>query len=129
MESMGRESRCKGRTKTGKPCPAAATPGGLCFFHANPNKASELGRIGGRSNRHAVAEGGDPLPTLDNAVALLDTAGRLVADVLAGKVPHRVAASLAPLMNLLLHAIKTADVEQRLAKLEHQAKLRDGISD
>jgi hypothetical protein len=32
-------------------------------------------------------------------------------------------------MNLLLHAIKTADVEQRLAKLEHQAKLRDGISD
>jgi len=26
----------------------AATAGGLCFLHANPNKASELGWIGGR---------------------------------------------------------------------------------
>jgi hypothetical protein len=24
--------------------------GGLCFFHANPNKAVELGRIGGKKN-------------------------------------------------------------------------------
>ncbi len=128
METKRRESRCKGRTKAGKPCRAAATAGGLCFFHANPNKASELGRIGGRSKRHAAFESGDPLPTLDNAAALLDTAGRLVANVLAGKVPHRVAASLAPLMNLLLHAIKTTDIEQRLAKLE-QSSLTDSTSD
>jgi len=65
---------------------------------------------------------------LDNAVALLDTAGRLVADVLAGKVPHRVAASLAPLMNLLLHAIKTAGIEQRLVRLEQQSNLRDSAA-
>jgi hypothetical protein len=31
-------------------------------------------------------------------------------------------------MNLLLHAIKTTDIEQRLAKLE-QSKLRDSSSD
>ena len=48
------DSRCQGRTKSGKPCRAAATAGGLCFFHANPNKASELGRIGGRS-KHMMA--------------------------------------------------------------------------
>jgi hypothetical protein len=122
------KSRCKTRTKAGKPCGAAATNGGLCFFHANPNKASELGRIGGRSKRHAAAESGDPLPTLDNAVALRDTAGRLIADVIAGKVHPRVAAGVAPLMNLQLHVIKTADIEQRLAKLEQQSKLRDGSS-
>jgi hypothetical protein len=122
------ESRCKGLTKAGKACRAAATDGGLCFFHTNPNKAAELGRIGGRSNRHAVAGGGDPLPTLDNAIALRDTAGRLIADVIAGKVHPRVAAGLAPLMNLQLHAIKTADLEQRLAKLEQESKLRDGTS-
>jgi hypothetical protein len=115
---------CKGRTKAGNPCRAAATDGGLCFFHANPNKASELGRIGGRSNRRAAGRC-DPLPTLDNAVALRDTAARLIADVIAGKVHPRVAAGLAPLMNLQLHAIKTADLEQRLAKLEQQSKLRD----
>jgi hypothetical protein len=71
----------------------------------------------------------DPLPTPDNAVALRDTAARLLTDVMAGKVHPRVAAGLAPLMNLLLHAIKTADLEQRLAKLEQQLKLREGTSD
>jgi hypothetical protein len=128
METKRRERRCKGQTKAGKACRAAATDGGLCFFHANPNKAAELGRIGGRSNRYAAVEAGDPLPPLDNAVALRDTAGRLIADVITGKVHPRVAASVAPLMNLQLHAIKTADLEQRLAKLEQQLELRDGGS-
>ena len=120
---------CKGRTKAGKPCRAAATDGGLCFFHANPNKASELGRIGGRSKGHAAAETGDPPPTLDNAIAVRDAVARLGADVLSGKLRARIPAGLAPLMNLLLHAIKTADLEQRLVKLEQQSKLTDGTSD
>ena len=128
MNARQREIHCKARTKAGKPCRAAATEGGLCFFHANPNKASELGRIGGRSNRHAAAGGGDPLLPLDNAVALRETVGRLIADVLAGKVHPRIAAGLAPLMNLQLQAIKTADLEQRLAKLEQQSSLIDGTS-
>ena len=134
MSTKKQEHQCKGRAKTGRRCGAAATAGGLCFFHANPNKASELGRIGGsRSKRHAAAESGDPLPTLDSAIAVRDTLARLIPDVLAGKVHPRIAASLAPLMNLLLHAIKTADIEQRLAKseqqLEQQSKLRDGTYD
>jgi hypothetical protein len=95
---MRKQSRCKSRTKAGKPCGAAATAGGLCFFHANPNKASKLGRIGGRSKRHTPAESRDPLPPLDNAIAVRDTAARLIADVIAGKVHPRVAAGLAPLM-------------------------------
>jgi hypothetical protein len=78
--------RYKATAKSGRPCRAAATVGGLCFFHANPNKASELGRIGGRSNRHAAGENTDPLPTLDNALAVRDTVARLIADVYAGKI-------------------------------------------
>src|ERR1039458_4489202 len=128
IKEMKLKNRCNGRTRAGKPCRAAATDGGLCFFHANPNKASELGRIGGRSNRHAAAGGGDPLLPLDNAVAIRDAMGRLIADVIAGRVHPRVAVSVAPLMNLQLHAIKTADLEQRLAKLVQQSKLRDGTS-
>jgi len=62
---------------------------GLCFFHANPNKASELGRIGGRSKRHAAGKNVDPLPTLDNALAVRDTVARLVADVYAGRIHPR----------------------------------------
>ncbi len=115
--------RCKGRTKSGRRCGAAATAGGLCFFHSNPNRASELGRIGGRSKRLAGGENVDPLPTLDNAIAVRDTVARLIADVYAGKLNPRVAAGLAPLLNLQLRAIEIAEItnnmERRLAKLEN----------
>jgi len=100
--------------------------GGLCFFHANPDKASELGRIGGRSKRHSDGESADPLPTLDNALAVRDMLARLIADVYAGKIQPRIAAGLVPLMNLQLRAIETTDLERRLAKLEKLlAKIED----
>jgi hypothetical protein len=112
------DPRCKAAAKTGKRCRAAATAGGLCFFHANPDKTSELGRIGGRSKRHSVGESADPLPILDNVLAVRDTVARLIADVYAGKIHPRIAASLAPLINLQLRAIETTDLERRVAKLE-----------
>jgi len=119
MTQRNFDSRCKVRAKSGKPCRAAATDGGLCFFHANPSKASELGRIGGRTNRHAAAnENVDPLPTLDNARAVRDTVARLIADVYAGRIHRRIASGLAPLLNLQMRAIETADFERRLARLE-----------
>ena len=121
MTSKTFDSRCKSLAKSGKPCQAAATAGGLCYFHANPNKASELGRIGGRSRRLSTPENPDPLPTLDNALAVRSTVARLITDVYAGKLHPKIAAGLAPLLNLQLRAIETADVELRVAKLEKQA--------
>lgn len=115
---MNPESRCKGQTKNGEPCQAAAMEGGLCFFHANPDKASELGRIGGRSNGLAAVDSLDPLPTLDTPAAVRDTVGRLIADVYAGKLHPRIAAGLAPLINLQLRAIEGVDFEQRVAEFE-----------
>ena len=106
--------RCKARAKSGKRCGA----GGLCFFHANPNKASELGRIGGRSKRHAAVENLDPLPTLDNALAVRDTVARLIADVYTGRIHPRIAAGLASLMSLQLRAIETTNFELRVTELE-----------
>ncbi len=79
MTAKNLDRRCKAQAKNSKPCRAAATAGGLCFFHANPNKASELGRIGGRGNRRVTGENADPLPTLDNAMAVRDTVARLIA--------------------------------------------------
>jgi len=121
MTAKNPAHRCKGKTKAGKPCGAAATAGGLCFFHANPDKASALGRIGGRSNRHASGESADPLPTLDNVIAVRDTVARLIADVYAGKVHPRIAAGLAPLLSLQMRAIEIteiANLERRVAELE-----------
>jgi hypothetical protein len=60
----------------------------------------------------------DPLPKLDNPIAVRDTVDRLIADLYAGRLQPRVAAVLAPLVNLQLRAIETTDLERRVAKLE-----------
>lgn len=132
MQNRTDQNRCQARTKSGKPCRAAATEGGLCYFHANPNKASELGQIGGRKNRHLPAiESTDSLPKLENASDLGDLIRRIIVELYSGKLHPRVASGLAPLMNLQLRAIEAADLEQRLAKLEElvgtivDAKLAD----
>jgi hypothetical protein len=115
---MNLDSRCSALAKTGKPCQAAATAGGLCYFHANPKKASELGRIGGRRKRSATSEDITPLPKLETVSAVRDAVGQLIADVHSGKMNSRVAANLAPLLNLQLRAIETTDIEQRLIRVE-----------
>lgn len=112
------DSRCSALAKTGKRCRAAATAGGLCYFHANPKMAAELGRIGGRAKRFSAPENSDPLPKLETAIAVRDVVAQLITDVHTGKMNSRTAANLAPLLNLQLRAIETTDLEQRLAKLE-----------
>jgi hypothetical protein len=118
MALQNSNPRCQGQAKSGEPCRAAATPGGLCFFHANPNKAAELGRIGGRKKSRLPAEVPDPLPRLDKVTAVRDAVEKLIADVYAGKLHPRVAAGLAPLLNLQLRAVGVTDLEQRLEKVE-----------
>src|SRR5215469_2916940 len=46
--SKAAKKRCQGTKKNGAACTAWAMEGGLCYFHANPDKAAELGRNGGR---------------------------------------------------------------------------------
>jgi hypothetical protein len=120
-----RRNRCMGRTKEGNPCRAAATEGGLCFFHSNPNKAIELGRIGGKKNGHPTTQP-DPLPNLNNAVAVRDAVARLIADVYSGKVHPRIAAGLAPLMHLQVRLLQVTELEQRLAEVERELRVWNG---
>jgi hypothetical protein len=42
----------------------------------------------------------------------------LIADGYAGKLHPRIAAGLAPLMNLQLRALEIANLEERIAKVE-----------
>jgi hypothetical protein len=123
------DRKCIAVTKRGTPCRAAATDGGLCYFHANPQKAAELGRIGGRSKQRFAAENADPLPTLINAIAVRDLVARLIADLYAGKLHPRIAAGLAPLMNLQLRAIEATNLELRVAKLEERLAKTEEMSD
>jgi len=112
------DSRCKAKTKSGKACRAAATSGGLCFFHANPDKAAELGRIGGRKNAHTRVEPAGTLPSLDTAIAVRNTVARLIDDLYSRKLHPKVASGLSSLLSLQLRALETSDLERRLAKVE-----------
>jgi hypothetical protein len=112
------KTRCKTRTKAGKPCRAAATDSGLCFFHANPNKAVELGRIGGRKNAHTRSEAATALPALETAGAIREMVARLVDDLYSGKLQPRVASALVPLLSLQHRVLETSNFERRLAELE-----------
>jgi hypothetical protein len=118
-------NRCAGTTKAGKPCQAAATEGGLCFFHANPNKASELGRIGGGKRRKPGVENTEVLAAVETAVDVKNLVSRLIVDVSTGKVNPRAAAGLVPLLGLQLRTIEVADLEVRLRKLEQGAMNRE----
>jgi hypothetical protein len=57
---------------------------------------------------------------LDNALAIKSMVARLINDVYTGKLHPRIAAGLAPLLNMQLRAIEMTDLELRLAKLEKQ---------
>ncbi|MGE5053336.1 MAG: DUF5763 domain-containing protein [Acidobacteriota bacterium] len=110
--------RCKGVTKKGQRCGAAATAGGLCYFHANPDKASELGRIGGKKNRRFSDEELTPLPKLDSAAAIADVIERLISDIHKGQLHPKTASALVQLLNLKLRAIESMNHAERLARLE-----------
>src|SRR5215831_18074095 len=73
--SKAAKERCQGVTKSGAACTAWPMEGGLCYFHANPAKASELGRRGGQGKSLTDSAGVQlldrPLRTVDDVTALL----------------------------------------------------------
>jgi hypothetical protein len=92
--------------------------GGLCFFHANPNKAAELGRIGGSQNRHSFTGLADPARDLKTAKGVLEECARLIENIYTGKIPPKVATCIGPLLSLQMRVIQVAELEARIAKLE-----------
>ncbi|MGA8311871.1 MAG: hypothetical protein WB755_17690 [Terriglobales bacterium] len=91
------------------------------FFHANPNKASELGRIGGRRRSSLSVQSTEALAAVETAIDLKNMVARLIADVSTGKLHPRTAAGLVPLLGLQLRTIEIADYDVRLRKLEQGA--------
>src|SRR5260370_42006553 len=98
------ENRCGGENKQGQPCRAAATESGYCYFHANPDVAAELGRVGGRKNRHVVDTDLRPLPPINTITGVKDALAQMIGDVYANRLHPRTAAGLAPRINTVLRA-------------------------
>ena len=91
---------CKGKTKTDAACRAPASAGGLCYFHANPNRAKTLGQIGGRKNRRSAVD----LEVPDNMTAadLSKVTGEAMRLLLSGELGAREASAFAQLCKLFV---------------------------
>jgi hypothetical protein len=109
---------CKGKTRTGAACRAPAGSKGLCFFHANPDRARALGQIGGRKNRRSVVD----LDVPDNMTAsdVRNVTAQAIRLLMSGDMHAREAGALAQLCNSLYRVIPTADLETRVTMLEEQ---------
>ena len=118
------DGRCHGTNKQGEPCGARAMECGYCYLHAHPEMAAELGRVGGKQNRHAVDGLSTPLPALDSVASVKAAIAHVIADVHAKRLPPRIATGLSPLLNILLGALRTDEAEerqeQRLRRLEEK---------
>jgi uncharacterized small protein (DUF1192 family) len=115
---------CKAMTKKGEPCRATAGEGGMCYLHANPDKAKTLGQVGGRQNRRVEVLEMEVPETMS-----LHDLSRLNAQamnlLLVGKIQPRVAAAFAQLSNGQMKVLNAAEVAGRLITLEEElAKLR-----
>jgi hypothetical protein len=115
---------CKGKTKAGAACRAPAGADGLCFFHADPDRARTLGQIGGRKNRSQLP---DPRPAAGSlsAVDLRDILVEAIHDVRSKKITPRTAGALSQLCNAVIRVLPTADLEARLKHLEEQLADRE----
>ncbi len=91
----------------------------LCFFHANPEKTAELGRQGGKTNRHWKLEDGDlpqiPLKSIGDVSGLLE---ETINRVRQGPFDLRAANVIGFLAAILLKALDSGRVEERLDHLE-----------
>jgi hypothetical protein len=114
---------CRARTKAGKACKAIAVKRGLCAFHADPQRAARLGRMGGRKNRRYPSScKPDAVPPPRTAREVKDLLAEALADIHAGRREPKVVSVMAYVGTALLNAIKTADMEERIAALERSSK-------
>ena len=115
---LAETNRCKGTNKRGNPCKAAATSSGYCYLHSDPSRAAQLGREGGRRNRHFIEDTARPLPALDSITNIRNAVSSIIEDIYTGRVHPRKAAAMAPLLGVLLRASTGAELEQRIQRLE-----------
>jgi len=117
--------KCRKRNRAGKPCGAPALSSGLCAFHANPNRARELGARGGRGNRHVplIVPAIELAPPKD-AAGLRDALGKIMADVHNGMLDTKRATTAVYAGMAFLKALETSDLESRIKSLEEKEDAR-----
>jgi hypothetical protein len=117
--------KCSARTKQGKECRAAVVVGTrFCALHGDPERAAELGRMGGLRNRHYV----DPEPVTiappETPEDVKNVLRQAMADVRAKKLEPRVATALTCLSRVLLDAFAVTDLQKQLESLRQELRTK-----
>jgi general stress protein YciG len=115
--------QCKATTSSGGRCKAKPHKDGLCFFHSDPKKAAELGRKGGRRNRHTYETQLQPVAAPESAGDVKRMLAEIMAEIRAGRMDPKLGSTLGYLGTALLRAFEVADFEQRLERLEQRDDL------
>ncbi len=117
--------QCKATTSSGGRCKAKPHKNGLCFFQSDPKRAAELGRKGGRRNRHTYDAPLQPVAVPESAGDVKRMLAETMADVRAGRMDPKLGSTLGYLGTALLRAFEVADFEQQLEQLEQRNEFEE----
>ncbi len=107
---------CRARTEAGKPCKAVAVEGDFGSFHADPKRAAQLARIGGRKNRrYASRYEASTVRPPQTAREVKDLLAEASAGIHAGRLEPKIGSVMAYVGTALLNAIEATDMEERIA--------------
>jgi general stress protein YciG len=87
-------AQCKATASSGGPCKAKPHQDGLCFFHSDPKKAAELGRKGGRANRHTYETPPEHVAVPESAGEVKRMLAETMADIRAGRMDPKLGSTL-----------------------------------
>jgi hypothetical protein len=117
---------CSARTKSGNECRTGAVTGTqFCALHGDPERAAELGRMGGRRNRHCVDTEPINITPPSTPEDVKNLLGQAMADVRAKKLEPRTATALTYMARVLLEAFETTDLQKRLERLEQEVRTKE----
>lgn len=124
-------AECKGIKSDGQPCRAHPKNGAdYCFLHdpARGGEAAQARKRGGQRVRPGHAAAVDALPaqvrTLDDVLAVLDYSLREALPLENSVARGRLLVAIA---HAFIEAIKTGELENRMAAIEAALKVREGV--
>ena len=119
MENEPKDRTCHAKTKAGFRCRAPAVSGKqYCSLHSDPTRAVKLGRKGGAKNRHRCPPFSEPVSVPSTAADVRNLLAEAIGRLRAGRLDPKIATSLAYVSGPLIKAIETAELENRLERIE-----------
>ena len=118
---------CSAKTKRGTECKASRIFNSrFCAFHSDPTRAAELGRAGGRKNRHYLETEEVNIAPPSTPEDVKNLLAQAMADVRALKLDPRTAGALTYMAGALLKALESTDLQQRITRLEETLRAKEG---